>query len=104
MQYAIPKIKMLCNLCCLKTRLRLLCNKSSTAQQPEPRFETAEVMKHTYFRNGVLDPISLVIPNYRHVLHRFLQIITVKAVLNSMIFERGSHNIEIFLGGGGVIM
>ena len=26
-QYAIPKINMLCNLCCLKTRLRLLCNK-----------------------------------------------------------------------------
>ena len=25
--YAIPKIKMLCNLRCLKTRLRLLCNK-----------------------------------------------------------------------------
>ena len=25
--YAIPKINMLCNLCCLKTRLRLLCNK-----------------------------------------------------------------------------
>ena len=37
-QFAIPKINMLCNLCCLKTRLRLLCNKSSTAQQPEPRF------------------------------------------------------------------
>ena len=27
LQYAIPKINMLCNLCCLKTRLRLLCNK-----------------------------------------------------------------------------
>ena len=26
-QYAIPKIKMLCNLHCLKARLRLLCNK-----------------------------------------------------------------------------
>ena len=26
-QYAIPKINTLCNLCCLKTRLRLLCNK-----------------------------------------------------------------------------
>ena len=26
-QYAIPKIHMLCNLCCLKTRLRLLCDK-----------------------------------------------------------------------------
>ena len=26
-QYAIPKINMLCNLCCLKTRLRRLCNK-----------------------------------------------------------------------------
>ena len=26
-EYAIPKINMLCNLCCLKTRLRLLCNK-----------------------------------------------------------------------------
>ena len=25
--YAIPKKNMLCNLCCLKTRLRLLCNK-----------------------------------------------------------------------------
>ena len=25
--YAIPKINILCNLCCLKTRLRLLCNK-----------------------------------------------------------------------------
>ena len=27
---------MLCNLRCLKTRLGLLCNKSSMAQQPEP--------------------------------------------------------------------
>ena len=27
-QYAIPKINMLCNLCCLKTRLRLLCEKN----------------------------------------------------------------------------
>ena len=26
-KYAISKINMLCNLCCLKTRLRLLCNK-----------------------------------------------------------------------------
>ena len=26
-QYAIPKINMLCNLCCLETRIRLLCNK-----------------------------------------------------------------------------
>ena len=26
-EYAIPKINMLCNLCCLKARLRLLCNK-----------------------------------------------------------------------------
>ena len=41
LKYAIPKINMLCNLCCLKTRLRLLCNKSSTAQKPEPRFKTA---------------------------------------------------------------
>ena len=40
-QYAIPKINILCNLCCLKTRLGLLCNKSSTAQQPEPRVKTA---------------------------------------------------------------
>ena len=39
-QYAISKIKMLCNLRCLKARLRLLCSKLSTAQQPEPRFKT----------------------------------------------------------------
>ena len=30
---------MLCNSSCLKRRLRLLCNKSSTAQQLEPRFK-----------------------------------------------------------------
>ena len=30
-EYAIPKIKMLCNLYCLKVRLRLLCNELSTA-------------------------------------------------------------------------
>ena len=42
--YAISKIKMLCNLRFLKARLRLLCNKLSTAQQPEPRFKTAEVI------------------------------------------------------------
>ena len=41
LQYGIPKIKMLCNLRCLKARLRLLCNKLSTAQQPEPRFKIA---------------------------------------------------------------
>ena len=40
-RYAIPKIKMLCNLRCLKARLRLLCNKLSMSQQPEPRFGTA---------------------------------------------------------------
>ena len=39
-RYAIPKIKMSCNLCYLKARLRLLCNKLSIAQQPEPRFKT----------------------------------------------------------------
>ena len=43
-EYAIPKIKMLCNLCCLKARLRLLCNKLSTEQQPEPRFKTTKIM------------------------------------------------------------
>ena len=37
---AIPKRKMLCNLRCLKVRLRLLCNKLSTAQQPEPRLNS----------------------------------------------------------------
>ena len=40
-QYAIPKIKMLRNLSCLKARFRLLGNKLSTAQQPEPRFKRA---------------------------------------------------------------
>ena len=38
-QYAI--IKLLCNLRCLKARLKLLCNRLSTAQQPEPLFKTA---------------------------------------------------------------
>ena len=33
-EYTILKIKMLCNLCCLKVRLRLLCNKLSMAQRP----------------------------------------------------------------------
>ena len=33
--------KMLCYLCCMNTRLRLLRNRSSTAHQPEPRFKTA---------------------------------------------------------------
>ena len=40
-EYAIPKIIMLYNLSCLKARFRLLRNKLSTAQQPEPRFKTA---------------------------------------------------------------
>ena len=31
---------MLCNLSCMNTRLRLLCNKSSMTHQPEPRFKT----------------------------------------------------------------
>ena len=38
-QYAIPKIKMLCSLCCLKARWRLLCNKLLMVQQPEPPFK-----------------------------------------------------------------
>ena len=29
------------SLCCLKARLRLLCDKFSTAQQPGPRFKKA---------------------------------------------------------------
>ena len=33
--------KILCNLRCLKARLRLLCNKSLTTPQPEPLFKTA---------------------------------------------------------------
>ena len=37
--YAISE-KILCNLRCLKARLRLPCNKLSTAQQLEPRFKT----------------------------------------------------------------
>ena len=40
-KYAIPKIKLLCNLRCLKARLSLLCNKLSMVQQPDPRFKTA---------------------------------------------------------------
>ena len=43
-RYAIPKIKMLRNLSCLKARFKLLRNKLSTAQQHEPRFKTAYVM------------------------------------------------------------
>ena len=43
-EYAIPKKKMSCNLRCLKARLRLLCNKLSTAQQPEPHLRTAQVI------------------------------------------------------------
>ena len=43
-QYAIPKIKLLRNLSCLKARFMLLRNKLSTAQQPEPRFKTVQVM------------------------------------------------------------
>ena len=39
--HAIPNIKVLCNLRCLKERLRLLCNKLSMVQRPEPRFKTA---------------------------------------------------------------
>ena len=39
--YTIPKIKLLCNLSCLKARFRLLCNKLSMAQPPEPRFKAA---------------------------------------------------------------
>ena len=35
------KIKMLCNLRCLRTRLRLRCKKLSMAQQLAPRFKTA---------------------------------------------------------------
>ena len=42
------------NLSCLKTRFRLLRNKLSTAQQPEPRFKTVLVMQRIYFQNGVL--------------------------------------------------
>ena len=38
-EYTILK-KLLCNLHCLKARLRQLCNKLSAAQQPEPRFKT----------------------------------------------------------------
>ena len=41
-QYSTSKIKILiCNLRYLKARLRMLCNKLSTAQQPESRFKTA---------------------------------------------------------------
>ena len=43
-QYTMPKIKILCNLRCVKARLRLLRLKLSTAQQLEPRFKTAKVM------------------------------------------------------------
>ena len=52
-KYVISKIKMLCNLSCLKARFRLLRNTLSTSQQPEPRFKTAKVMWRFYFRNGV---------------------------------------------------
>ena len=31
----------MCDLRCMNTRLRLLCNKSPMAHQPEPRFKTA---------------------------------------------------------------
>ena len=43
------KQTVLCNLRCLKARLRLLFNELSTAQQPEPCFNTALVMKHFVF-------------------------------------------------------
>ena len=36
---------MLRNLRCLKARLRLLCNKISRTQHPEPRFKTALVSR-----------------------------------------------------------
>ena len=40
-QCAIPKIKMLRNLSCLKARFGLLHNELSVAQKPEPHFKTA---------------------------------------------------------------
>ena len=47
--------KMLCNLRCVKARLRLLFDKLATVQQQyEPRFKTALVMWHLYFFNGRL--------------------------------------------------
>ena len=42
--WAIPKVKILCNLRVVKSRLRRRCKKLSTAQQLEPRFKTAKVM------------------------------------------------------------
>ena len=41
--YAIPKIKMLCNLQCMKVRSKLPCQTLLTAQQLEPRFITTKV-------------------------------------------------------------
>ena len=49
--YAILKI-LLCNLHCLKSRLGLLGNKISTAQQPEPRHDSLSYVTFL-FRNGV---------------------------------------------------
>ena len=57
---------MLCNLSCLKARLRLLCDKLSIAQQPEPRLKTVlKVMYHLYFPNGVFKNESK--ESYRNV-------------------------------------
>ena len=41
MLYIILKIKMLCNLLCMRARLRLQCKKLSAAHQPAPRFKKA---------------------------------------------------------------
>ena len=45
---------MLCNLCCLKARMRLLCNKLLTAQQPEPRFKAVKLCNIFIFRMAYL--------------------------------------------------
>ena len=52
-QYAIPKIQIRCNVMCAKVRLRLPCLKLLTAQQLQPHFKTAKVVRHFCLRNGV---------------------------------------------------
>ena len=55
---------MLCNLHCLKSRLGLLRNKISTAQQPEPRHDSLSYVTFLFSEWGIITIEILIIADY----------------------------------------
>ena len=85
-QYAIPKIKMLCNLYCLKARFRLLCNELSTASSLN--LVSRQLILCFYFRKGVLTiPLKEIRLYFGNFYHDSLRAQTFKMLISSLFGE-----------------